>query len=316
MKKLFCILLAVLASLSLPSCKNNVPSDTAMGTDTQAKCEQTESYGSAVVETESSEAETEAADIVTDAVTEPLETTDTYESQLIFEADEYDDEWIVAPLDKKISASDENWLLSSKSTKLYYDGYIGSDAHGSGFSLLNKNYISDSALYKFEFELYTPPTDDEKDMPNDKTLFVGLRQQMEYSGIYENDGIWLSFKDDSMCIKGSGETLNDALLQLPLPFGFEKGFRKVFIEDDQKQNTIRVYIGNDSGEKQLAYKLAVSKNADKGVSRITAYSWLDSFNNACAEAECEVELFKGGYVMLTANGRSEIYVKNTAFKIN
>ncbi len=306
-KKLSCVLLALMMLLCMSSCKNNRSTDTTTADDTAPQKHETiapvETSGQTTDDTTSVEETTQAA--------ETHIKSDKYEENVYFEPETYDSRWNLAPLDRQIMANDENWVLTGKD--LYHDGYAGSDIHGSVFTLLNKNYIGEYDTYKLDFSLNTPESDDERDRAKEKALFAGLRRQMTDTDT--EDGIWIGFKDESLYIKGGGD-LSESLTEITLPCGFGSDFRRVYIEDIQSQEVIKVYLGNDDGKKQLVCKLYIGKNDTKQVTYMDVYTWQDSFNSKVTTVELSAEMYNGGCVMLWNSGRGKTYIKDVAFKIS
>ncbi len=296
------MILILSALLSSVSCGKLFAEDTTVSEHTLP------TYESASVQTE---AEMQTDEVTEVQVTEPTETDGTYESDATSGADGYDEDWITVSLSEQIMADDENWTFTGWNTPLYYDGYAGSAESGSGFTLSGKQYIGASRTYKFEFELYTPSVSDGDD--RDKTLFVGLRRQNELTTASDGDGIWLSFKDDKMCLLGAGDELSDALHEYDLPCRFTDGFTKISIEDDQREGIIRVYVQAPDGEKQLVYKIHVNTD-DDSTTVFEVYSWQDDFDTVTESVRYDIETFRGGYVALWSNNRAKIYVKNAALK--
>ncbi len=313
MRKIFCLSMILILILSTASCNKTKESD-----ETSASSEQTNSFTTVTpLETLPQETSDTADESTGDDVTETGTDTETEDVSTDTDAPEteYDGTWSFAALDEQIMADDEDWVFTGWKTALYYDGYAGSDAHGSGFTLVNKNYINEKDTYKFEFELSTPRSGDVYDEPNDKALFVGLRQQTDAANATDDDGIWLAFKDKKMCVKGSGDTLLGSLTEFELPYGFDPDFRKIFVEDNQSEGIIKVFLENENGDKVLVCRIEVGHNDSKGVTQLTVYTWKDGFTEKSAVLDCALDIYDGGFVMLWSNNRSQVYIKNAAFKI-
>lgn len=255
---------------------------------------------------ETDKEETDAA-VTTSAETEDAETVISYVTEA---PAEYDDSWETVSMEDQILADDENWSVTGR--PVYKDGYMGVDEPAM-FDVAYLTPVGPEESYRFEFELKTSQT--EKD---DKwlTLFAGLRIESESGIADEQNGLWISFKNGVLGIKGATNgTWNEGVTELPLPFSFEDGFRRVCIEDDRVANEIKIYQADDKGANVLVYKLCIV-NAD-GYSVINVFSSADNFENTAQSVVLDTDLsyYKNGYIKLWNHNRGGVYVKNLAIKI-
>lgn len=292
--KILALLMAV--SALLVACS---PTETESATDT--------------VGTETASAETTAApsDKETDGETKaPVSGADPVTEAL----DTYGAEWSFASLSQQILASDEDWSVSGTGQAgglTYFGEYAGAKPHGSVFDIASLNYAGDEEKYRFDLELWTPESGDPLDAPADISLFVGLRlQDLSATAADPRSGIWLSFKGGSMGVVGAD--ISDTVT-FSLPYGFEEGFRRICIEDDQRKNTVSVWIESGEGEKQLAFCLQLSTDGESTV--IDVYSYTDGFAEPSARVSKGKRLMYGGYVKLWNNNKGEVYLKNIAYRV-
>ncbi len=306
-KKITCAVLLLLMLLSAASCKDDKKTEDTTAAETTAL--RNDETIPLVTEPPVTADTTTAEDTTAAPETEPK--SDTYEENVIYDPTEYTASWNYASLSEQIMANDQDWVFTGRD--LYHDGCAGSVSHDSVFTLVNKNYVGEYDKYKFDFSLYTPESGDERDNDKEKALFVGLRRQM--LNVDTDDGIWLAFKDNSMWIKGAG-AFSESMTEILLPYGFKADFRRIYIEDNQSQNVIKVFLGNDDGKKELVCKLYVSKNEIKQVTSLDVYAWQDRFNTKVTTVDLCAEMYKGGNVMIWNSGRGQTYIKDVAFKIS
>ncbi len=237
--------------------------------------------------------------------------SDTVASIVTEAPTEYDEGWETASMGQQILATDENWSVTGK--PVYKDGYMGVDGENM-FDITYLTTVGPEEAYRFEFELNTKETANDEKW---QTLFAGLRIDSEGGIADENNGIWISFKNGVMGIKGaSGTAWNEGVCEFPLPFSFTEGFRRVCIEDDRAANIINIYQASDNGFNVLVYKLKIEKGED-GNSLINVFTYEDGFEKVSQSVEMGFDLsfFSGGYIKLWNHNRGSVYVKNLAVKV-
>lgn len=260
-------------------------------------------------------AETDTATVQSDKETDGETKAPVSDADPVTEAlDVYGAEWSFASLSQQILASDEDWSVSGTGQAgglTYFGEYAGAKPHGSVFDIASLNYAGDEEKYRFDLELWTPESGDPLDSPADISLFVGLRlQDLSATAADPRSGIWLSFKGESMGVVGAD--ISDTVT-FSLPYGFEEGFRRICIEDDQRKNTVSVWIESGEGEKQLAFRLQLSTDGESTV--IDVYSYTDGFAEPSARVSKGKRLMYGGYVKLWNNNKGEVYLKNIAYRV-
>ncbi len=261
---------------------------------------------------------------VTDVTSSPSEdtvpATDDEQTEQILESTkpsivteapaEYDDAWETASMNEQILATDENWSVTGK--PVYKDGYMGVDGENM-FDVTYLTTVGPEEAYRFEFELNTKETENDEKW---QTLFAGLRIDTEGGIADEDNGLWLSFKNGVMGIKGTSDTTwNEGIFEFVLPFSFTDSFRRVCIEDDRAANVINVYQGSDDGYNVLVYKLKIEN--DGANSFIGVYTYEDNFEECIQSIALGFDLsyFASGYVKLWNHNRGAVYVKNLAMKV-
>lgn len=257
---------------------------------------------------EQTDAETKAPDTQTQTETVAPETALSFVTEAPVE---YDDAWETASMGEQILATDENWSVTGK--PVYKDGYMGVDGENM-FDVTYLSPIGPEEAYRFEFELNTAEAENDEKWA---TLFVGLKINSEGGIADEDNGLWISFKNGVMGIKGAtNATWNEGVSEFELPYSFTDTFRRICIEDDRASNTIKIYQADDDGFNVLAYKLQIEKGSD-GNSIINVFSWKDNFEKTAHSLVMSLDLtfFNEGYVKLWNHNRSGVYVKNLAVKV-
>lgn len=256
----------------------------------------------------------------TSLVTNSSQTTDDSQTEQIIESTkpsivteapaEYDDAWETASMGEQILATDENWSVTGK--PVYKDGYMGVDGENM-FDVTYLSTVGPAEAYRFEFELNTKQAENDEKW---QTLFAGLRIDSEGGIADEDNGIWISFKNGVMGIKGSSDTTwNEGIFEFVLPFSFTDSFRRVCIEDDRAANVINVYQASDNGFNVLVYKLKVNENGEN--SSVSVFTYEDNFEESIQNISLgfDVSFFNSGYVKLWNHNRAGVYVKNLAMKV-
>lgn len=306
MKKITLASALMAAIMLFAACTNDttLPADS---TDTRADVTETN--------TDKESSETEA---MTETETETAPATDSSALPEALEQDDYNDgSWVLASMKEQILATDENWAVTGTGASgglVYYDGYAGVKEHDSLFDIACLNYLGDEVTYKFDFDLWTAPAETPLDDPVWMTLFIGLRaQDISTNASNPNSCIWLTFKDGHMGVAGSQWPQD--IYQFPLPYDFNDGFRRVFIEDNQRKNVITVYIENDDGMKMPVYILKPFLNIDTLATSISVYSYEDGFKDEIEVIDKDLELMVGGFVKMWNHNRGGVYIKEIAFKV-
>ena len=295
MKHIFIrILSAALILLLLSGCSKNGDVTTAQGTSEPVEdtAKITEAETTADVQTEQFVVSTMQS-IVTEAPAE------------------YGDGWETASMGEQILATDENWSVTGK--PVYKDGYMSVDGENM-FDVTYLTPVGPEEAYRFEFELRTEAAEHDEKW---QTLFAGLRIDSEGGIADENNGLWLSFKNGVMGIKGATNgTWNEGVSEFELPFSFADGFRRVCIEDDRAANVIKIYQASDDGFNVLIYKLEIEKGIDDN-SVINIFSYEDNFEKTSQSLVMSLDLsyFASGYIKLWNHNRSGVCIKNLAMKL-
>lgn len=227
---------------------------------------------------------------------------------------DYDDKWNVATMEEQILASNTEWSVAGK--PVYKNGYMGSDNSNTMFDITCLREIGPEEVYRFEFELNTPKTETVTDNVSSSTLFVGLRIESDWGVADEDNGFWISFKDNVMGIKTVSETTwNNGISEYKLPYGFNDGFRRVCIVDNRVENTVDVYLSNDQGQNSLVYKLKLA--VENGKNYVYIHSYIDNFETVVdvLELTFEISMHDTGYVKLWNHNRGKVYLKNLAMKV-
>jgi len=90
------------------------------------------------------------------------------------------------------------------------------------------------------------------------TLFIGLRLPKSATTTDGGTRLWFTFKGDEIGIRAEDWP---AVECFPLPFDFDEGFTRVYIEDDTREgmNEIRIYADNSKfdGQKTMIFKLVI-----------------------------------------------------------
>ena len=237
--------------------------------------------------------------------------SDTVASLVTEAPAEYDEGWETASMEQQILATDEKWSVTGK--PVYKDGYMGVDGENM-FDITYLSPVGPEEAYRFEFELNTKETENDEKW---QTLFAGLRIDSEGGIADENNGLWISFKNNVMGIKGAtNSTWNEGVSEFALPFSFTEGFRRVCIEDDRAANVINIYQASENGFNVLIYKLKIEKGSD-GNSVINIFSYEDNFEKTSQSLVMDLDLsyFTSGYIKLWNHNRGSVYVKNLAMKV-
>lgn len=245
----------------------------------------------------------------TDVQTEIM-ISDTVASLVTEAPAEYDEGWETASMEQQILATDENWSVTGK--PVYKDGYMGVDGENM-FDITYLSPVGPEEAYRFEFELNTKETENDEKW---QTLFAGLRIDSEGGIADENNGLWVSFKNGVMGIKGASDTTwNEGIFEFVLPFSFKEGFRRVCIEDDRVANVINIYQASDDGFNVLVYKLKIENIS--GSSCVNVFTYEDGFGECIQTIQLgfDISFLSGGYIKLWNHNRGSVYVKNLAVKV-
>ncbi len=98
--------------------------------------------------------------------------------------------------------------------------------------------------YDIEFDLKSAPATSTS-VAN--TAFVGLRLNSVHQMPTTNEGVWLTFRDNTIGIRTGGWA---SVTTMTISYSFATE-RHVYIRDDQEKNAIEIYVKNDKGLKTL-----------------------------------------------------------------
>ncbi len=126
-------------------------------------------------------------------------------------------------------------------------------------SLTNFNFhyafhSDDYADYNFDLKS-NPPAN----AANHTAVFVGLRLEGNTRMPTSNKGVWLTFANNKIGLRTDAWA---KIQTMEIPYSFETE-RRVYLRDNQKTNTIRIYVDNDKGVKTLVANVVITGKTQK-----------------------------------------------------
>lgn len=134
------------------------------------------------------------------------------------------------------------------------------------------------------------------------TAFVGLRVNNYTDNAVANTGIWLAFKNNTIgFLSGTWPNVN----YVDFKYDF-RNFRRVYIEDNIKENKILIYVKNDKGKKELAAQLEIKNNKE-----ITLYNANKSYSTSDTLG---YDVAKAGYIVFWSHLNGGVSMANLKIK--
>lgn len=298
MKKIRIVSLICALLICLCAC-NGTQTSNGTQAETQAPTTAGQTEHASVTDAPQTNAQTE--DVHTDA---PQTNAQTDAEIITEEPADYSDGWVFVPMSEQILASDEDWSVTG--SPVYENGYV-SCGGAKGFDIAYMNEFSPEDTYRLEFELKTDGTEE-------NALYVGAGIRTDWGVADENNGLWLYFKGNSICIKDK----DGKDVCLPLKYSISDSFSRICILSEKApdaERVLHVFQSNESGSNELLYKLCPT--TENGNTAVYAYAWSSGFTEVCEIADLGFDLAfsEGGYIKLWCDGATGTCVKNLALKV-